>query len=101
MVSHYRLKPINDNEGSPNLDYRKAIGVLNYLVSCSRPDLAYFTSALSQFLEKPSEDHVIAFKKILQYLQGTKSKRLVLGGDKPVEYVQGSSDSDWGNNHDG
>ncbi|MBW0537484.1 hypothetical protein O181_077199 [Austropuccinia psidii MF-1] len=81
--------------------YQKAIGLLNYLTSCSRPDLAYATSVLSQFLDKPSSCHVSAFKRILQYLQGTKNYELTLGGTIKNSEIIGYSDSHWGSNYDG
>ncbi|MBW0477556.1 hypothetical protein O181_017271 [Austropuccinia psidii MF-1] len=64
-----------------------------------KPDLAYVASSLSQFLEKPSKDHVASFKWVLRYLQGSKSDGLTLGGNLTIE-IQGYSDSDWGSNSD-
>ncbi|MBW0463705.1 hypothetical protein O181_003420, partial [Austropuccinia psidii MF-1] len=78
-----------------------AVGLLNYLVTCTRPDLEYSTSSLSQFLDCPSDDHVAAFKRILRYLQGTKGFSLVLGGNNPSSIISGFADSDWGSNYDG
>ncbi|MBW0506951.1 hypothetical protein O181_046666 [Austropuccinia psidii MF-1] len=53
------------------------------------------------FLEKPTNEHVSAFKKVFQYLQGTKHYRLVLGGVLAPKIMEGFSDSDWGNNYNG
>ncbi|MBW0468576.1 hypothetical protein O181_008291 [Austropuccinia psidii MF-1] len=64
-------------------------------------NLAYATSVLSQFLDKPSSCHVSAFKRILQYLQGTKNYELTLGGTIKNPKIIGYSDSDWGSNYDG
>ncbi|MBW0574550.1 hypothetical protein O181_114265 [Austropuccinia psidii MF-1] len=36
------------------IHYRRAVGLLNYLVACTRPNLAYSASCLSQFLSSPS-----------------------------------------------
>jgi hypothetical protein len=36
--------------------YRHMVGILNYLTT-TRPDIAYFVSVLSQFMEKPLEIH--------------------------------------------
>ncbi|MBW0464265.1 hypothetical protein O181_003980 [Austropuccinia psidii MF-1] len=65
------------------------------------PYLAFVTSALSQFLEKLTDEHVSAFKRVLQYLQGTKDYCLVLGGVLAPKGMEGFSDSNWGNNYDG
>ncbi|MBW0479217.1 hypothetical protein O181_018932 [Austropuccinia psidii MF-1] len=81
--------------------YQKAVGLLDYLTSCSRPDVAYATSVLSQFLDKPLSCHVSAFKRILRYLQGTKNYELTLGGTIKNSEIIGYSDSDLGSNFDG
>ncbi|MBW0497134.1 hypothetical protein O181_036849 [Austropuccinia psidii MF-1] len=88
MIQRTHLVPSNKEESSTNFEYRKAVGLLNYLTSCSRPDLAYVTSSLSQFLEKPLRYHVAAFNQALHYLQGTKSYELTLGGNVLTE-IQG------------
>lgn len=52
-------------------NYRKAVGCLNYLVQCTRPDLAFSASQLAQHLEKPGIEHWSAFKRVLRYLKRT------------------------------
>ncbi|MBW0500336.1 hypothetical protein O181_040051 [Austropuccinia psidii MF-1] len=96
-------KLVLSNESNQDLtfSYQKAVGLLNYLTSCSRPDLAYATSILSQFLDKPLDCHVSAFRRILRYLQGTKNYELTLGGTVKNSEIIGFSDSDWGSNYDG
>ncbi|MBW0550708.1 hypothetical protein O181_090423 [Austropuccinia psidii MF-1] len=100
IIQGTHLVPSNKEDLSTDFEYCKAVGLFNYLTSCTRSDLAYVTSALSQFLEKPLRDHVAAFKQLLRYLKGTKSYELTLGGNVPTE-IQGYSDSDWGSNFDG
>lgn len=60
--------------------YERAVGLLNYLVQCTRPDLAFTASQLAQHLKKPGPQHWSAFKRVLRYLKGTDSLGLVLGG---------------------
>ncbi|PPQ83944.1 hypothetical protein CVT24_005864 [Panaeolus cyanescens] len=60
--------------------YREIIGSLMYLSVMTRPDITYAVSILSQYLENPHTTHLIASKRVLRYLKGTKSLRLVLGG---------------------
>lgn len=38
-------------------NYRQAVGCLNYLVQCTRPDLAFVASQLAQHLERPGLEH--------------------------------------------
>ncbi|MBW0482594.1 hypothetical protein O181_022309 [Austropuccinia psidii MF-1] len=101
MNPRCRLSPSNLSSSNDSFEYRKAVGLLNYLFTCTRPDLAYSTSSLSQFLDSPSNDHVAAFKRILRYLQGTKDFSLILGGSNPSSTISGFADSDWGRNYDG
>jgi hypothetical protein len=46
------------------------VGILNYLTT-TKPDVSYYVSVLSQFMEKPHEIHWNAAKVVLRYLKGT------------------------------
>jgi hypothetical protein len=50
--------------------YRRIIGTLRYLIH-TRPDLTYAVGYVSRFLERPTEKHLQAVKKILRYIIGT------------------------------
>ncbi|MBW0462808.1 hypothetical protein O181_002523 [Austropuccinia psidii MF-1] len=50
---------------SLKLNYRRAIGLLNYLAVPTRPDLTFPVSILSQHLERPGIQHWAGFKQIL------------------------------------
>ena len=39
--------------------YRRLVGKLNYLI-VSRPDIAYFVSAVSPYMSSPTIDHWVA-----------------------------------------
>lgn len=56
--------------------FRELVGCLMYLSVCSRPDITYALSHLSQF-NTFSRDHWLAAKRILRYLKGTINKKLV------------------------
>ncbi|MBW0526230.1 hypothetical protein O181_065945 [Austropuccinia psidii MF-1] len=77
MQSNNRLENATENEIEEfkklNLDYRSAVGSLNYISQCTRPDIAYVVGHLSQFLEKPSCQHWAAFKRVLRYLKATRN----------------------------
>lgn len=55
-----------------NGPYREAVGSLMFLTTVSRPDIAYAVNTASKFLNKPSELHWRAVKRILAFLVGTK-----------------------------
>ncbi|MBW0527920.1 hypothetical protein O181_067635 [Austropuccinia psidii MF-1] len=92
MQSNIKLETARDKEQEEfktlNINYRAAIGSLNYLSQCTRPDLAYTVGTLSQFLEKPSLSHWSSFKRALKYLRKTKDLGLTYN-------MNGSSDLSW------
>ena len=51
--------------------YQQIIGSINYLVSGTRPDLAFTVSMLSTFNSNPSEEHLALAKQVLRYLKAT------------------------------
>lgn len=75
--------------------YREAVGSLIYLTSCTRPDLSYVVSKLSQYFSEPTEEQWTTVKHVLKYLKGTNDKMLCYRkcdeGLRLVTY----SDADW------
>eukprot|EP00253_Pinus_taeda_P029526 PITA_29526 len=64
---------LQNNDGSKEVDatlYKKMVGSIIYLTT-ARPDLDFAVSVLSQFMSKPLENHWVAVKGVLRYLQGT------------------------------
>lgn len=76
--------------------YQSAIGSLNYLVTCTRPDLSIIVSILSQFNSNPSQVHWSAVKRVFRYLKSTMTISIMLGKDKGPIDLLGYADSDWG-----
>lgn len=52
--------------------YQSTTGNLMWAMVCSRPDIAYSMSTVTQFLTNPGPAHWTAVKHISGYLQGTK-----------------------------
>ena len=75
-----------------NVPYREAVGSLMYAAMGTRPDIAFATSTVAQFLENPGRDYWEAVKRIFRYLKGTRELSLVYGGRK--EDLQGWVDAD-------
>ena len=76
--------------------YQQIIGCLNYLVTGTRPDLAYTVSFLSQFMSHPLEIHHQAVKRVLRYLSGTCNMKLIYPCDGELELIS-YSDADYAN----
>ncbi|WVZ50903.1 hypothetical protein U9M48_002109, partial [Paspalum notatum var. saurae] len=50
--------------------YRSLVGSLRYLVN-TRPDLAFSVGYVNRFMERPTEEHLAAVKRIIRYILGT------------------------------
>lgn len=57
------------------IEYRSLAGALQYL-TFTRPDISYAVQKICLFMHEPRERHLIALKRIISYLQGTKSMGL-------------------------
>ena len=73
--------------------YRQLIGSLLYLTH-SRPDICYAVNAISRYMQKPHDIHWKESKRILQYIQGTRTYNIDYATDFELELV-GYTDSDW------
>lgn len=78
-----------------NKPYRQLIGDLMYLSTISRPDIAFSTSYLSRYLDKPSSNLWNAAKRVLRYLQGTKDMTLQFRKNNNDTEITAYSDADW------
>lgn len=76
--------------------YREAVGSLIYLTTCTRPDLSFGVSKLSQYLSKPTEQQWVTVKHVLRYLKGTLNKELCFRRDDSQKLgLTAYSDADW------
>ena len=83
----------NKGEGVSQLEYSRIIGSLMYLMSCTRPDIAYSISKLSRFTSNPGDDHWKAIIRVLRYLRGTRDYGLHYGRYPAV--LEGYTDANW------
>ena len=74
--------------------YREIVGSLIYLMTCTRPDLCYIVTHLSQHLSKPMKLHYGMAKQVLRYLKGTQCRCLKFVKGTQLK-LEGYSDSDW------
>lgn len=83
-------------KGGPLLDpskYRRLIGRLIYL-TFTRPELSYIVHILSQFMQKPQEDHWITALRVVRYLKGCPDQGIMLTSNSNLS-LTAYSDSDW------
>lgn len=99
-VSKYPLDPgyfkiLDDKLLENNKEYRKIIGMLLFLTTHSRPDIASSVSILSQKVEKPNQTDLNELKRIVRYLKGTKSLSLKLSKSLGAPKIISYSDANW------
>ncbi|KAI1001583.1 hypothetical protein K3495_g6617 [Podosphaera aphanis] len=67
-------------------EYNQIVGGLQYLANQTRPDTAFATNHMAQFLTNPAEEHLTAARRALRYiskdpdvgLEFTKDANLIL-----------------------
>ncbi|CAI5960479.1 unnamed protein product, partial [Closterium sp. NIES-65] len=76
--------------------YPELVGCLMYLMTCTRPDLAYPLSILARYVAtgRHRPEHMAAAKRVLCYFCSTSGMGLVLGGRSPV-VLTGHADASW------
>ncbi|CAI7847243.1 unnamed protein product [Closterium sp. NIES-54] len=86
----------SDESVEPSGPYPELVGCLIYLMTCTRPDLAYPLSILARYVAPGRHRplHMAAAKRVLRYLCSTSGMGLVLGGRSPV-VLTGHADASW------
>ncbi|CAI7845677.1 unnamed protein product [Closterium sp. NIES-54] len=76
----------SDESVEPSGPYPELVGCLMYLMTCTRPDLAYPLSILARYVApgRHRPEHMAAAKRVLRYLCSTSGLGLVLGGRSPM-----------------
>ncbi|XP_055833597.1 uncharacterized mitochondrial protein AtMg00240-like [Solanum dulcamara] len=73
--------------------YQKLIGKLLYL-NMPRPDIAFSTQTLSQFLNQPKKSHMDAALRVVRYLKKQPQQGILLSS-KPNNQITAFCDADW------
>ncbi|CAI7745749.1 unnamed protein product, partial [Closterium sp. NIES-53] len=86
----------SDESVEPSGPYPELVGCLMYLMTCTRPDLAYPLSILARYVApgRHRPEHMAAAKRVLRYLCSTSGLGLVLGGRSPM-VLTGHADASW------
>ncbi|CAI7825531.1 unnamed protein product, partial [Closterium sp. NIES-54] len=86
----------SDKSVEPSGSYPELVGCLMYLMTCTRPDLAYPLSLLARYVapSRHRKVHWDAAKRVLRYFCSTSGIGLVLGGRARV-VLTGYADASW------
>ncbi|CAI7806076.1 unnamed protein product [Closterium sp. NIES-54] len=95
-TGHSLSAPPSDDSVEPSGPYSELVGCLMYLMTCTRPDLAYSLGLLARYVApgRHRKVHMDAAKRVLRYLCSTSGMGLVLGGRGDV-VLTGHSDASW------
>lgn len=75
-------------------EYAELLGMLLYLSSCTRPDIAFAVGLLARFMSKPRREHLAYARGILHYLKKTEQCGITFSGSMGLELI-GYSDADY------
>ncbi|CAI7808701.1 unnamed protein product [Closterium sp. NIES-54] len=95
-TGHSLSAPPSNESVEPSGPYPELVGCLMYLMTCTRPDLAYPLGLLAPYVApgRHRKVHMDATKRVLHYLCRTSGMGLVLGGRGDV-FLTGHSDASW------
>ncbi|CAI7838343.1 unnamed protein product [Closterium sp. NIES-53] len=95
-IGHSLSAPHSDKSVEPSGPYPELVGCLVYVMTCTRPDLAYSLSLLARYVapSRHQKVHWDAAKRVLRYLCSTSGMGLVLGEQGSV-VLTGHSDASW------
>lgn len=97
MAVNSKFDKSNDKCLDDNIyKYRQLLGSLMYLSVCTRPDISYACSQLSQYSTCFDMDHWRAAKRVLRYLAGTLNYGLYFSKGNNLE-ITAFADADWAN----
>ncbi|CAI7875481.1 unnamed protein product [Closterium sp. NIES-53] len=93
---HSLSAPPSDESVEPGGPYPELMGCLMYLMTCTRPYLAYPLSILARYVApgRHRKEHMDAANRVLRYLCSTSGLGLVLGGRTRV-VLTGHADASW------
>ncbi|CAI7835961.1 unnamed protein product [Closterium sp. NIES-54] len=95
-TGHSLSAPPSDESVEPSGPYPELVGCLMYLMTCTRPELAYPLSLLARYVApgRHRKVHWDAAKRVLRYLCSTSGMGLMLGGRARV-VLTGHADASW------
>ncbi|CAI7857291.1 unnamed protein product [Closterium sp. NIES-54] len=95
-TGHSFSAPPSDESVEPSGPYAGLVGCLMYLMTCTRPDLAYPLSILARYVapRRHRPEHCEAANRVLRYLCSMSGMGLVLGGRGPV-VLTGHAGASW------
>ena len=89
-----------NSEPCSSTEYRRAVGSLIYAMICTRPDLSWIVTKLSQYSNNPTICHWTAIKRVFRYIKHIIDYCLCFRKSPCGLKLTGYCDSDWGSSID-
>ena len=91
-----RPKTPAEIERMRGIPYASAVGILMYVMPCTRPDICFAVGMVSKFQSDPGEKYWIAVKHIFKYLRRMRDYMLVYQDESlvPIGYTDSDFQSD-------
>ena len=86
-------KDIGGEPRKESWNYRSVVGMMNFLVTCSHPELAFAVHQVARFSNNPTHQHEQAIKRIVRYLIGTQRGRNKTEITRGILYQPGKTKS--------
>jgi len=94
MVKTTKSDSAESGKVDTSFPYRQVVGALMFLMTGTRPDLAYSVGCLSRDLNKPSAADIVRVKRFLRYLFGTLNNGITYKPDSSPGPLECYSDAD-------
>jgi hypothetical protein len=94
IVPGNRLSKDESGKRVDATNFKQMVGCLMYLLA-TRPDLAYPVCLIARYMERPTEMHFAAAKRILRYLKGSLQYGILYRKRELNCELEGWSDSDY------
>lgn len=86
-----------EKDTTVNAPYQSLVGALNWIATCTRPDIVAAVSSLCRFMQNPRAEHWTAAKRVLAYLKGTREMKLCYrASENQDSNLHGFSDANCG-----
>jgi hypothetical protein len=95
LLSRHLDSPEFDN----HFNYRRVLGMLNFLAQSTRGDISYAVHQCARFSSNPREEHGKAVKWLGRYLLDTKDRGFIMRPD-PTKGLEVHCDADFAGNWD-
>jgi hypothetical protein len=92
-----RLEPNPEKASESEIhQFQQQIGSLMYLMTSTRPDLAFPIGQLARYMANPHGSHFRALQRVWGYVIGTKTHGLTYKSSSTSPMLEGYVNSDWG-----